>query len=82
MFVSTEEGETSMLFAPIAGVPAVSFLLSICVAQAQTGPSPERLNAIQQTMANVKQEAISKLPPHLQMTLSGSALNFLQLATA
>jgi hypothetical protein len=71
-----------MLFARIAGVAAVSLSLSICLAQAQTPPTSERLEAIQKRMANVKNEAISKLSPRLQKALSGGALNFLQVAAA
>jgi hypothetical protein len=34
-----------MLFTRIAGVPAVALSILICLAQAQTGPSPERVEA-------------------------------------
>lgn len=71
-----------MVFARTATVSAVSLSFSICLVRAQSGLSPERLQVIQQTMTNVQQEAIGKLPPPVQLTLSGGALNFLHLATA
>jgi hypothetical protein len=71
-----------MLLARIAGVSATSLSFLVCLAHAQTGPSPERLNAIQTRMGNIKQQAIGKLPPNLQKALSGGALNLLQLTRA
>ncbi len=57
---------------------ALSFSMSL--AQAQMRPSPERLEALQSKMANVKNEALSKLSPRLKSALSGGALNYLQFA--
>jgi hypothetical protein len=71
-----------MLSARITGVSVTSLYLLVCLAQAQTGPSPERLNAIQTRMGDIKQQAIGKLPPNLQKALSGGALNLLQLTRA
>jgi hypothetical protein len=71
-----------MLLARIAGVTATSLSFLVCLGQAQTGPSPERLNAIQTRMGSIKQQAIGKLSPQLQKALSGGALNLLQLARA
>lgn len=71
-----------MLFARISGVSATSLSFLVCLAHAQTRPSPERLNAIQTRMGNIKQQAIGKLSPDLQKALSGGALNLLQFAKA
>ena len=65
-----------MLLARIAGVSAVTLSFLIYIAKAQTPPDPERLQSIQQRTANVKQQAIGKLPSHLQKALSGGALNY------
>jgi hypothetical protein len=71
-----------MLLARIAGVSATSLSFFVCLAHGQTGPSPERLNAIQTRMANMKQGPIGKIPPRLQKALSSGSLNALQLSTA
>ena len=71
-----------MLFSRIARLSAVAFSLSISIAQAQTQPSPERLAAINERMANMDKLAIGKMPPRLQESMSGGARNFLRFAAA
>jgi hypothetical protein len=79
--VDGRKEKTFMLFARMAGVSAVTLSFSIYIAAAQTQPNPERLQAVQQRTATVKQQAIGKLSPHIQKALSGGALNFLEFAT-
>jgi hypothetical protein len=76
------KGEKSMLFSRIAVVSAVALSFSMFIAEAQTRPSPERLAAIHERMANMNKLAIAKLPPNLKNTLSGGPRNFLQFAAA
>jgi hypothetical protein len=72
-----------MLFARLGGVPAMAlslFILTTGTGQAQS--SSERLQAMQQRLDLVKQEAISKLPPQLQKALSSGAQNLLAAVNA
>jgi hypothetical protein len=82
-FTERRKGDRFMLFARTGRVSAIALSLLICTAATVQGQSsPERLNAIQQRLTLVKQEAISKLPPQLQKALSGGAQNFLAAAKA
>lgn len=71
-----------MLILRVVVSAAVSLSFSICIATAQTQPSPERVTAIQEKTANLNHQAIGKLPPQLRNALSGGALNYLHFATA
>ena len=70
-----------MVFAKSAVVSALTLSLSI-LAQAQAPPSPDRLQALEQKMSNIPNEAFNKLSPALKNALSGGALNYLQIAQA